>query len=106
MSSETFILLMSDDWSRFPDLGSGFREALSWRIILAQTDLQVVINSSFRADRGPPVMYGPPPCRKRKVRVTGWSAQMYSAFAGEMLLAMMECAALLSHLVTQSVKDF
>ena len=50
MSSETFILLMSDDWSRFPDLGSGFREALSWRIILAQTDLQVVINSSFRAD--------------------------------------------------------
>jgi hypothetical protein len=26
MSSETFILLMSDDWSRFPDLGSGFRE--------------------------------------------------------------------------------
>jgi hypothetical protein len=45
-------------------------------------------------------------CRKRKVRVTGWSAQMYSAFAGEMLLAMMECAALLSHLVTQSVKDF
>jgi hypothetical protein len=54
MSSETFILLMSDDWSRFPDLGSGFREALSWRIILAQTDLQVVINSSFRADRGQP----------------------------------------------------
>jgi len=26
MSSETLILLMSDDWSRFPDLGSGFRE--------------------------------------------------------------------------------
>ena len=29
-----------------------------------------------------PGMYGPPPCRKRKVRVTGWSAQMYSAFVG------------------------
>jgi hypothetical protein len=28
MSSETFILLMSDDWSRFPDLGSGFREVI------------------------------------------------------------------------------
>ncbi len=31
---------------------------------------------------GPFGMYGPPPCRKRKVRVTGWSAQMYSAFVG------------------------
>ena len=28
------------------------------------------------------VMYGPLLCRKRKVRVTGWSAQMYSAFVG------------------------
>src|ERR1035441_10222547 len=27
-------------------------------------------------------MYGPPLCRKRKMRVTGWSAQMYSAFIG------------------------
>jgi hypothetical protein len=27
-------------------------------------------------------MYGPPPRRKRKVRVTGWSAQMYAAFFG------------------------
>jgi hypothetical protein len=27
-------------------------------------------------------MYGPPPCRKRKVRVTGWSAQMYTTFVG------------------------
>ena len=25
-------------------------------------------------------MYGPPLCRKRKMKVTGWSAQMYSAF--------------------------
>jgi hypothetical protein len=25
-------------------------------------------------------MYGPPPCRKRKMKVTGWSAQMYTAF--------------------------
>ena len=24
--------------------------------------------------------YGPPLCRKRKMKVTGWSAQMYSAF--------------------------
>src|ERR1700689_3434781 len=27
-------------------------------------------------------MYGPPLCRKRKMRVTVWSAQMYSAFVG------------------------
>ena len=27
-------------------------------------------------------MYGPPPCRKRKMKLTGWSAQMYSAFNG------------------------
>src|SRR5271163_4318332 len=27
-------------------------------------------------------MYGPPPCCKRKVKVTGWSAQMYAAFVG------------------------
>jgi hypothetical protein len=27
-------------------------------------------------------LYGPPLCRKRKMKVTGWSAQMYSAFVG------------------------
>jgi hypothetical protein len=27
-------------------------------------------------------MYGPPPCCKRKMKVTGWSAQMYTAFVG------------------------
>jgi hypothetical protein len=27
-------------------------------------------------------MYGPPPRRKRKMKVTEWSAQMYSAFVG------------------------
>src|SRR6202035_1513090 len=27
-------------------------------------------------------MYGPPLCRKRKMKLTGWSAQMYSAFVG------------------------
>jgi hypothetical protein len=27
-------------------------------------------------------MYGPPLCRKRKMMVAGWSAQMYSAFIG------------------------
>ena len=25
-------------------------------------------------------MYGPPPCRKRKVKMTVWSAQMYPVF--------------------------
>jgi hypothetical protein len=28
-------------------------------------------------------MYDPPPFRKRKVKVAGWSAQMYTAFFGE-----------------------
>ena len=27
-------------------------------------------------------MYGPPLCRKRKMKLTRWSAQMYSAFVG------------------------
>ena len=50
-------------------------------------------------------MYGPPPCRKRKVILTGWSAQMYSAFRRNNLSqAMMECAALSSSLVGQPSK--
>jgi hypothetical protein len=32
--------------------------------------------------RTPERMYGPPPRRKRKVKVAGWSAQMYTAFIG------------------------
>ena len=28
------------------------------------------------------LLSGPPLCRKRKMKVTGWSAQMYSAFVG------------------------
>ena len=32
--------------------------------------------------RTPEQMYGPPLCRKRKMMVAGWSAQMYSAFIG------------------------
>src|SRR5437660_4324481 len=47
-------------------------------------------------------MYGPPLRRKRKMRVTGWSAQMYTAFIGaQKLLASMECAAPSSYLVRQ-----
>jgi hypothetical protein len=41
-------------------------------------------------------MYGPLPCRKRKMKVTGWSAQMYSAFIGaQSSWPLMECAAAL-----------
>jgi hypothetical protein len=29
-------------------------------------------------------MYGPPLFRKRKMKMTTWSAQMYSAFVGEL----------------------
>jgi hypothetical protein len=36
----------------------------------------------FWSDDGQSGMYGPPPSRKRKVRVTGWSAQMYTVFVG------------------------
>src|ERR1700751_3739508 len=49
-------------------------------------------------------MYGPPLCRKRKMRVACWSAQMYSAFVGAVLRARMECAALRSPLVRQSLR--
>src|SRR6202051_1096814 len=52
-------------------------------------------------------MYGPPPFRKRKVRLAFWSAQMYTAFVGEdSLLAMMECAALCSSLNRQPCKGY
>ena len=44
-------------------------------------------------------MYGPPFRRKRKMKVTGWSAQMYSALLEHKLLALMECAARSSYLV-------
>ena len=42
-------------------------------------------------------MYGPPVCRKRKTKVTGWSAQMYPAFVEHKLLALdgMRCALVL-----------
>jgi hypothetical protein len=44
-----------------------------------------------------PGMYGPPLCRKRKTKVTGWSAQMYPAFVEHKLLALdgMRCALVL-----------
>ena len=51
-------------------------------------------------------MYGPPPFRKRKMRVTGWSAQMYSAFVGVLAPGQdgMRCARLsISYAVS---KDF
>jgi hypothetical protein len=52
-------------------------------------------------------MYGPPPRRKRKMMVTCWSAQMYTAFCRRRLLrAMMECTALSPSLRKQSCKDF
>ncbi len=54
----------------------------------------------------PEQMYGPPLCCKRKMKVRCWSAQMYTAFVGEFLLAMMECAALSSFLNSQSCEDF
>jgi len=51
-------------------------------------------------------MYGPPACRKRKMRVAVWSAQMYSAFVGVQALGQdgMHCA---PFPITYSVlKDF
>jgi hypothetical protein len=40
------------------------------------------LQSRLRADDQLFGMYGLPPCRKRKMRMAGWSAQMYSAFVG------------------------
>jgi hypothetical protein len=51
----------------------------------------------FWAGDGQTGMYGPPLCRKRKTKVTGWSAQIYSAFVEHKLLALdgMRCALVL-----------
>src|SRR5258705_6396381 len=53
-------------------------------------------------------MYGPPVCRKRKTKVTGWSAQMYPAFVEHKLLALdgMRCAlVLLSNAALESMQQ-
>ena len=48
-------------------------------------------------------MYGPPLFCKRKVTLASWSAQMYSAFVGDLVLrATMGCAALCSSLSRKS----
>src|SRR5215469_15830407 len=43
-------------------------------------------------------MYGPPPCCKRKVKMTVWSAQMYPVFDGAEALDLdgMRCALVLT----------
>src|ERR1039458_2656901 len=64
------------------------------------------LHLELAADDGQTGMYGPPPCRKRKMKVTGWSAQMYPAFVEHKLLALMECAARSSYLVRQPWKAF
>jgi hypothetical protein len=51
-------------------------------------------------------IYGPPPCRKRKVRVTGWSAQIYSALLEQYLVARMECAVLFSFLIAMQATSY
>jgi hypothetical protein len=54
-------------------------------------------------------MYGPPLCRKRKTKVTGWSAQMYSAFVEHKLPALdgMRCAlVLLSNAALEGIFTF
>ena len=50
-----------------------------WRGITRLTDIQLgfILGTQLVG------MYGPPPRRKRKVKVAGWSAQMYTAFVGE-----------------------
>jgi hypothetical protein len=41
-----------------------------------------------RNENGLTGRYGPPPCRKRKTNVTGWSARLYPAFGRHKLLAL------------------
>ncbi len=49
-----------------------------WKGLTRLIDIQlgVIIGAGFVG------MYGPPPYRKRKMKVTGWSAQMYTTFFG------------------------
>ena len=52
-------------------------------------------------------MYGPPLFRKQKMRMTGWSALMYTALVGvPRSWARMECAALCSYLNVQPCQEF
>src|SRR5712691_5292369 len=82
----------------------GFQETTASRYVLAQAAVRFRAHLSrrqgpvkLRADDGQTGMYGPPLCRKRKTKVTGWSAQMYSAFVEHRLLALdgMRCALVL-----------
>jgi hypothetical protein len=49
-----------------------------WRGLTRLTDIQLgfILGAQLVG------MYGPPPCRKQKMEVTVWSAQMYSTFSG------------------------
>ena len=47
-------------------------------------------------------MYGPPPCRKRKVRRQVVCANVFDLWWSVLLLARMECATLSSYLTVQS----
>src|ERR1700732_874777 len=60
--------------------------------------------SGLLPSHGQTEMYGPPRCRRRKTKVTGWSAQMYSAFVEHKLLALDGMRS--SYLVRQPWKAF
>src|SRR5437870_10587070 len=70
------------------------------------------ISRTTTTTHGQTGMYGPPLCRKRKMRVTGWSvgrlvcADVYALGWSTELLALMECAEPSSYLGTQSRKTF
>jgi len=62
-------------------------------------DLAGAAEAFRRAAELKPDMYGPPLCRKRKMRVTGWPAQIVFGLVGaQKLRALMECAARSSYL--------
>ena len=50
-------------------------------------------------------MYGPPHCRKRKVSLTGWSAQMYSSIRAKALSRVKMSCRCLSNARSQGFRD-
>jgi len=66
-----------------------------------------LVMSGCRTDGRQPGMYGPPPCRKRKMRVTGFGLRKcIRPLLEHKLLTLMECAARSSYLVMQPWKAF
>ena len=75
MSADSFRLLPKEDETSSTWTATQWAESRrGWIFIMSRPTMREALR--------PLIMYGPPLCRKRKMRVTVWSAQMYSAFVG------------------------